>query len=65
MTIPAFVNDAPQVSGLQIALLNTLEQIDCALDRGDRKAFCLWSKRLVSLRSRLETLLVKIATASE
>lgn len=58
-----YVNDAPQVAGLQISLLNTLTQIDCALDRGDRRAFKLWAQRHASLTARLSTLLVKIVTA--
>lgn len=59
----ASINHAPQVVGLQISLLNTLTQIDAALDRGDRRAFRLWSTRRASLTARLSTLLVKIATA--
>jgi hypothetical protein len=56
-------NHAPQVAGLQICLINTMAQIDAALDNGDRKAFRVWTGRWSSLTRRLENLLVKIATA--
>lgn len=59
------VNHTPQVVGLQVSLLNTLTQIDAALDRRDRRAFRLWTARHASLTARLSTLLVKIATAQE
>lgn len=59
------VNYAPEVTGLQLSLVDTLARIDDALDRGDRRAFRVWSKRWVSLTARLTSLLVKIATAQE
>ncbi len=55
-------NHAPQVVGLQVSLINTLVQIDAALDAGDRRAFRLWSARRSSLTRRLENVLLKIAT---
>lgn len=57
------INHAPQIQGLQISLINTLEQIDAALDSGDRRAFRLWTGRWASLTRRLENTLLKIATA--
>jgi hypothetical protein len=56
------INHAPQVQGLQICLLNTLEHIDAALDSGDRRAFRIWTGRWASLTRRLENTLLKIAT---
>lgn len=54
-----------EVSGLQLCVLRALEQIDCALDMGDRRAFRVWCGRRASLTKRLETLLVSIATATD
>jgi hypothetical protein len=59
------VNHAPQVAGLQICLINTMVQIDAALDSGDRRAFRVWTSRWASLTRRLENLLLKIATAAD
>lgn len=53
----------PELAGLQVSISNTLTQIDAALDRGDRRAFRLWSDRYRSLSVRLANLLVKLATA--
>lgn len=53
-----------EVTGLHLSLLDTLHRIDDALDRGDRRAFRVWSKRYVSLSARLSGLLVKIALGS-
>ena len=58
----ATVNHAPQVAGLQICLINTMAQIDAALDAGDRRAFRIWTGRWASLTRRLENVLLKIAT---
>lgn len=51
----------PEVTGLHLSLLDTLHRIDDALDRGDRRAFRVWSTHYVSLSARLSGLLVKIA----
>lgn len=59
------VNHAPQIAGLQLCLLNTLDQIDCALDKGDRKAFRVWCNRRASLTARLQTQLVALAAAPQ
>lgn len=56
------VNDVPQIQGLSIQLVDTLAHIDEALDRGDRRAFRLWSAKWRSLSARLTSLLLKIAT---
>jgi hypothetical protein len=53
----------PELAGLQVSLSNTLTQIDAALDRGDRRAFRIWSGRYLSLSARLANLLVRLATA--
>ena len=57
------VNHAPEVTGLQLSLADTLTRIDAALDQADQRAFRMWAKRWASLTARLATLLVKIATA--
>lgn len=54
---------AAEVSGLQICLLNTDAQIDCALDKMDRRAFRLWCQRRTSLLARIESTLLAVATA--
>lgn len=54
---------ASELSGLHQQMVNTLEQIDCALDRGDRRAFRVWSGKYRTLSSRCASLLLKIATA--
>ena len=56
------VNDVPQIQGLTIQLMDTMARIDEALDRGDRRAFRMWSMKHRSLSGRLASLLVKIAT---
>lgn len=53
---------AGEISGLQLSMLRALEQIDCALDKGDRRAFRVWSGRWASLTARIERLLLTIAT---
>jgi hypothetical protein len=60
-----FINHAADVSGLQLSMRRALEQIDCALDKGDRRAFRVWSARWRQLAAKVEGLLVKIATAEE
>lgn len=57
------ITHTPQVQGLQISLSNTMEQIDRALDAGDRRAFRLWSSRYRSQTARVATLLLQIATS--
>lgn len=56
------LNPTPDVTVLQTQLANTLDQIDAALDRGDRRAFKVWSGRRESLTARMENLLLAIAT---
>lgn len=51
------------VTGLHIEIERTRARIDDALDRGDRRAFRMWSMKHRSLSTRLCGLLVKIATA--
>lgn len=53
---------ASELSGLQQQLVNTLEQIDFALDRGDRRAFRIWAGKYATLSSRCASLLLRIAT---
>jgi hypothetical protein len=61
MTVPV---QAPwEVTNLQVQVSNTLAQIDCALDHGDRKAFRVWSGRYLSLTGRLANLLTRIVTS--
>lgn len=55
-------NHAPEIAGLQLALLNSEARIDDALDRGDRKAFRVYCKRRASLIARIERLLLTAAT---
>lgn len=59
MTVSATTSE---ITGLQICLANTLEQIDRALDRGDRRAFRMWCKRHASLTTRIEAQLLTLAT---
>ncbi len=59
------LNHTPDIAVLHTQLSNTLDQIDCALDRRDRRAFKLWASRRASLTARLGNLLVKIATGKE
>jgi hypothetical protein len=58
-----FTPNPSEIAGIQIALANTLEQINCALDRGDKRAFRAWSKRWASLSARAGTVLVELVTA--
>lgn len=51
-----------EITGLSIALANTEQQIDAALDHGDRRAFRLWCQRRVSLLAKLERTLLAVAT---
>lgn len=53
------------LAGLHQAMVNTLEQIDCALDRGDRRAFRAWSSEYRDLTTRCGSLLAAIATAKD
>lgn len=57
------INHAPQIDGLTVQWVETMTRIDDALDRGDRRAFRMWSMKACSLSARLSSLLVKIATA--
>ena len=52
-----------EITGLQLSLVSTLEQIDCALDTGNRRAFVVWCKRRTSLITRIERTLLAMATA--
>ena len=56
------ITHAPQVQGLQVSMSSTLTQVDAALDRGDRRAFRLWSSRYRSQTARVAALLLEIAT---
>jgi hypothetical protein len=58
-----YLNHAPEITGLTTSINNTLEQIDCALDRGDQRAFRVWAGRYRSLTVRLGNLMVKIVAA--
>lgn len=51
-----------EITGLQLSLHSTDEQIDAALDRGDRRAFKVWCTRRKSLIARLERQLLPLAT---
>jgi hypothetical protein len=55
-----YLNHAPEITGLSNQLASTLDQIDCALDRGDQRAFRVWAGRYRSITQRLSTLLLKI-----
>jgi hypothetical protein len=52
-----------QVAGLHFEIERTMAFIDDALDRGDKRAFRMWSIKHRSLSVRLSGLLVKLATA--
>lgn len=52
-----------EISGLSVMLTNTDDQIDKALDRGDRRAFRLWCQRRASLLAKIERTLLAVATA--
>ena len=52
----------PEVTGLHVQMVATLHRIDDALDRGDRRAFTVWSRRLRDLSTRCADLLARIAT---
>jgi hypothetical protein len=54
-----------EITGLQLSLSNTNEQIDAALDKGDRRAFRVWCNRRTSLIARLERQLLALATAPQ
>lgn len=56
------LNVAWEITNLQVQADTTLQHIDEALDRGDRRAFRMWSMKHRSLSVRLSSLLVKIAT---
>lgn len=62
MTQPTTRPDA-EISGLQICIMNTTDQIDAALDAGDRRAFRVWCLRRASLVARIERVLLYLATA--
>ena len=61
----ALINHAPQVAGLHLNRLHAEEQINCALDTGNRRAFRVWAGRWRDLTLRIERLLITIATAEE
>lgn len=52
-----------EITGLSIALANTEDQIDAALERGDHRAFKVWCGRRASLIARRERALLDVATA--
>lgn len=52
-----------EVSGLSIMLANADDQINKALDEGDRRAFRVWCQRRASLLARVEKALLSVATA--
>lgn len=54
--------DAPTISALHQQIVSALTQIDRALDRGDRRAFRIWSGHYRDTTTRLTNLLIKIAT---
>lgn len=56
-------HNAPEVATIRLCIERAEEQIDCALDLRDRRAFRVWSKRRASLTARLSSLLLAIATA--
>lgn len=51
-----------EITGLSIALSNTEQQIDKALDDFNRRAFVLWCQRRASLLAKLERTLLAVAT---
>lgn len=53
---------AAEVTGLYLSRQSTLEQINCALDIGDRRQFRIWCKRHASLTARITSLLLALAT---
>jgi hypothetical protein len=59
--VTVFTPNPSEIAGIQIALANTLEQINCALDRGDRRAFRAWCKKWASLTARAGSVLVELA----
>lgn len=59
------VNHVPDIAGLHLDLERTLARVDDALDRGDKRAFRMWSLKARSLSVRLAALLLKIATAKD
>lgn len=57
------LNYTSDVDGLNRDLEATLARIDEALDRGDQRAFRMWTMKARSLSTRLTSLLLKIVTA--
>lgn len=55
--------NTPEVATLRQCIERAEEQINCALDQRDRRAFRVWCMRRTSLTGRLSTLLLTIATA--
>lgn len=52
-----------EITGLSLAVDRALDQIDCALDKGDRRAFRVWTGRRLALIARRERALLAAATA--
>ncbi len=52
----------PEIAALQQCIANTLDQIDCALDRRDRRQFKVWCGRRASLSTRLSSMLLALTT---
>jgi hypothetical protein len=53
----------PEVYVLRSKLERAESEVDAALDRGDRKAFRVWTKRRAALATRLADLLTRMACA--
>lgn len=52
-----------EVAGLSLAVDRACEQIDAALDQGNRRAFRVWCQRRTALIARRERALLAAATA--
>lgn len=61
MTVRA-PRDVTEVAALHRQLMNALTQVDRALDRGDRRAFRIWSSCYRDRSTQCGTLLLALAT---
>lgn len=52
-----------EITGLSLAVARADDQIDKALDAGDRRAFRQWCQRRASLLTRVEAALLALANA--
>lgn len=50
------------LASLEGQLVDALNRIDDALDRGDRRAFRMWTMKQRSLSTRVSSLLLQLAT---